>query len=168
MSDKPDPTAEEDLLDSIERSARRTRRILDDLFPELDKHNVNSPIQQRFLNAYILCGRISEAARKSKINYTTHHYWMHNDEAYQEAFQRARDMAGDIVEDEAMRRAVDGWEEPVFYQGQQVGVIVRYDGVLLAKLLAGFKPGVYHTKVDITTAGKALGVFFSEEAKDAI
>ncbi len=159
--------AEEECLASAEISVRRSRRIIDDLFPDLVSP-VDSPLQQRVLNAYILCGRVRAACKKAHVAHQTHYYWMKSDSAYQEAFERARVMAGDLVEDEAMRRAVDGWEEPVFFQGEVVGHVTKYDGTLLITLLKGYKPGVYHTKVDVTSSGKALGVFLSTEAQEAI
>ena len=158
---------EEECLASAAASVRRSQRAIDDLFPELASP-VDSPLQQRMLNAYILCGQVKPACRKARISHVAHYRWMRLDPTYREAFERARVMAGDLVEDEAMRRAVDGWEEPVFFQGQVVGHITRYDGTLLVTLLKGFKPGTYHTKVDVTSGGKALGVFLSPEAQEAI
>lgn len=49
----------------------------------------------------------------------------------------------DIVEDEALRRAVEGTEDPVFYQGEQVGSVTRYSDSLLVMLLKARRPEKY-------------------------
>lgn len=45
--------------------------------------------------------------------------------------------------DVAHKRAVDGWEEPVFQRGEQVGVIRRFDNRLLQFLLESDDPAKY-------------------------
>ena len=45
-----------------------------------------------------------------------------------------------MIEAEARRRAVDGVDEPVYYQGKEVGTVRRYSDVLLIFLLKGLRP----------------------------
>ena len=49
----------------------------------------------------------------------------------------------DKLEDECWRRAVDGYDEPIFFSGRQVGVVKRYSDTLLTVLLRGRRPEVY-------------------------
>jgi len=52
--------------------------------------------------------------------------------------------------EEAHSRAVDGWEEPVYFQGHKCGTVRRYSDKMLAMLLAGDDPAKFspHAQVD--------------------
>ena len=58
----------------------------------------------------------------------------------------------DLIEQEAMRRAVEGVPEPVFHKGEIVGHITKYSDTLLTKLLTGRRPDVYGDKKQIIGA----------------
>jgi hypothetical protein len=62
----------------------------------------------------------------------------------------------DILEPEAMRRAVNGVQEPVFHKGDVVGYKTRYSDQLMMFLLKGGKPDKYgnNVKVDGEIRGK--------------
>ncbi len=49
-------------------------------------------------------------------------------------------MGADLLEDEAVRRAKDGVEEPVYQGGKLVGHVQKYSDTLLIFLLKGAKP----------------------------
>ena len=102
-----------------------------------------SPNQRAFLAAYAECGTITAAAEAAKINRRQHHRWIEAGNGYQEAFAEARERAGDRLEEEARRRAVDGVPEPVFYKGKPVGAIRKYSDTLLIFLLKGARPEKY-------------------------
>src|SRR5258706_5162047 len=60
--------------------------------------------------------------------------------------------AADKLEAEAWRRATEGWDEPVFYQGVEVGTIRKYSDRMLELLLTGAKPEKYgKQRHEITT-----------------
>ena len=103
---------------------------------------INDKKKNDFLMTYIRCGSISKAARKCKIDRTTHYQWMKN-EKYAQAFEKARQHAGDLLEEEAYRRAVEGYSQPIYYKGEKVGSKKVYSDYLLAELLRGAKPEVY-------------------------
>lgn len=58
----------------------------------------------------------------------------------------------DSLEQEAVRRAVEGVEEPVFHQGEIVGHVTKYSDTLLAKLLTGRRPAIFGNKTEVTGA----------------
>jgi hypothetical protein len=59
----------------------------------------------------------------------------------------ASDIASDLLEEEADRRGRDGYDEPVFYRGEESGARRKYsDGLLLARLKA-LKPEHYREGV---------------------
>ena len=55
--------------------------------------------------------------------------------------------ATDMLEAEARRRAVDGFEEPVYYQGAVVGAVRKYRDRMLELLLKGHAPEKYKDRV---------------------
>ena len=67
--------------------------------------------------------------------------------------ERARIMAGDILEAEAHRRAVEGVEEPVgWYRGKPGGTVRRYSDNLLMFLLKGVLPERYKDRMEVAGA----------------
>jgi hypothetical protein len=65
------------------------------------------------------------------------------------------------MEDEAMRRAVDGWDEPVYQKGEQVGVVRKYSDSLLALLLRGRRPDVYRDNAQVQVSAPTVFVLES-------
>ena len=63
----------------------------------------------------------------------------------------ALDEAADILEAEARRRAVEGWDEPVFQKGEQVGVVRKFSDQLLITLMRADRPARFARRtVEIT------------------
>jgi hypothetical protein len=56
----------------------------------------------------------------------------------------------DALEAEARRRALEGWEEPVFFGGVVCGHVQKYDSTLLLLLLKAHRPGKFgdHARVE--------------------
>jgi len=79
---------------------------------------------------------ITESCDAVGVARQTSYDHMREDPAFQEAVDQAVEIG---VESSlipvARNRAVDGWLEPVFYEGQEVGTIRRFDNVLLWKLI---------------------------------
>lgn len=71
-----------------------------------------------FLTAYAVCGVISEACRKADVPRHSHYDWLADDETYRPRFEAAHAEACESIETEIRRRAIEGIEEPVIYQGQ--------------------------------------------------
>ncbi len=119
-------------------------------------NGIRRPKQRAFLAAYAECGNISEAARIAGVNRLSHYEWMH-DERYAEVFEQATEIAGDHLESVARHRAVDGWLEPVFYQGVQVGVILKRSDQLLMFLLKAMRPDKFRDNATIRHTGPTGG-----------
>ncbi|HEX9236082.1 MAG TPA: hypothetical protein VF972_07370 [Actinomycetota bacterium] len=100
-----------------------------------------------FLKMYVETASIATAAEAAGIDRRTHYRWLRQDDAYRTAAEEAREFAADLLEAEARRRAVDGVEEPVIYQGKDTGIrIRRYSDTLLIFLLKGARPEVYRDR----------------------
>ncbi len=70
------------------------------------------------LNTYRELASISAACRVVKIHRDSHYAWMRDDPVYRAEFAKAQEPAIQTLEDEAIRRAVYGVEEPVVHAGQ--------------------------------------------------
>jgi hypothetical protein len=82
--------------------------------------------------------------------------WREADADFAAAWAAAYAEGSDAIEEEARRRAMDGWDEPVFQGGEQVGVVRRYSDRLLERLLKGRKPELYGEQVAITNQSEPL------------
>lgn len=108
----------------------------------------NTRAQQRaFLDAFGQCGVVLLAAKATGIDRQRHYGWLKTDPDYQAAFTDAVEVAADTLEVELIRRARDGWQEPVFGklagrdQGTgQVGTITRFDSRLLELAIKRWRP----------------------------
>ena len=126
------------------------------------QHNATPLKRAAFLAAYQETGTIRAAAEAAGIDRTTHYRWL-DDPEYAELFYQAQQEAVESLEAEARRRAVTGWQEPIFYQGQVVGHRRRYSDTLLIFLLKGAMPDKYVDKVqqmDRVSSSAPLGVNF--------
>lgn len=101
-----------------------------------------------FLAAYAECGVISQACRAAEVARCSHYEWLQASAEYKEKFEEAHRSAVEALEAEARRRAVEGWEEPVFQGGELVGHKRRYSDMLLAMLLNGNLPEKYRNRVE--------------------
>lgn len=106
-----------------------------------------------FLSAFSELGTVRAAAEVAGIDRSTHYRWLEDPE-YAEQFARAQEEAGESLEAEARRRAVTGWDKPVYHQGQQVGARRRYSDTLLIFLMKGAMPTKY---VDRAAQPQTLG-----------
>lgn len=72
-----------------------------------------------FLNAYAKTGNLTEAGKRARCHRTNHYDWI-KDEVYKAAFDLAEEEAVQKLEATVRRRAEEGHEELVMYQGQVV------------------------------------------------
>ncbi len=66
-----------------------------------------------------------------------------NDPEFNKAWKAAEAIGLDALEDEVTRRGTEGWEEPVFYQGEVCGHIRKFSDTLLMCRLNGGRPEKY-------------------------
>ena len=77
------------------------------------------------------------------------------DPAFAAACEEAQQIAAKAMEDEAIRRAKEGWDEPVYHQGRIVGYNRRYSDTMLMFLLRGHMAEKYadRSKTEIEHKG---------------
>jgi hypothetical protein len=111
-----------------------------------------------FLEVIARTGNITVAAREAGIRRTLHYQIWLKDPEYAAAFEEASETASDLLIEEARRRAQEGWDEPVIYQGEQAYVkewnaetrqfemtqtplaVRKYDSLLLMFLIKARRP----------------------------
>jgi hypothetical protein len=116
-------------------------------------HGIAHPKKRAFLAALAQLGNVTAAAEHVGVARRTHYDWLEGDDAegtYAAAVREAIDQAGDLLEKEARRRAVEGVEKPVYQGGNKVGTIQEYSDVLLIFLLKGARPAKYRERYDVS------------------
>ncbi len=109
-----------------------------------------NPHQRAFLAAFRETGNVRLACEVAKVGRSSHYRWREKDTEYREAFDLAKEDATDVLEAEAHRRAVEGWEEAVgWYKGEAGGTVRKYSDVLLIFLLKSLRPDKYRERVDL-------------------
>jgi len=69
-------------------------------------------------------------------------------------WDQAIEAAVDKMEKECARRAFEGYQEPVFYQGQECGVMPRYSDTLAIFLLKAHRPERFRERYDVKSDNK--------------
>ncbi len=118
--------------------------------------------QEAFLAEYRQCATVTHSAKLALISRQRHYKWLEKDSAYAEAFEEAKTAATDALVKEARRRAIQGIEEPVIYQGKlstssdgKPLVIRKYSDTLLIFLMKGAMPETYRERHEVTGGGGA-------------
>lgn len=109
-------------------------------------------------------GNITLAARVAGISRQAAYNAKESDESFASAWAEAEDVAADLLEEEARKRAVDGTPEPVYYKGQMVGAVRRYSDNLLMFLLKSRRPEKFRDRSEVKHSG-GVGVTLTELLK---
>ena len=97
----------------------------------------------RFLVALENGHSVNAACKASGYARSRVYVWRREDAAFAAAWDAASAIASDLLEEEADRRGRDGYDEAVFFRGEESGSRRKYsDGLLLARLKA-LKPDNY-------------------------
>lgn len=96
--------------------------------------------EDEFLAAVETTGSVTAACKLVGLGRRTVYEWKEADPVFAARMEAAQDRGTDALEDEAVRRAVEGVDEPVFYQGAVAGYVRRYSDTLLMFTLKGRRP----------------------------
>lgn len=113
-----------------------------------------------FLEALASFGTVRHACEAADVGRSTVYEWREEDADFAAAWDAALEEAADTLEREAMRRAAEGVDKPVFQGGALVGFVREYSDTLLIFLLKGLRPEKYRERVD--TRGRMSHSFESE------
>lgn len=162
----PDEPQNPESLDGAEQSppklskayeTAQSLREIEQIDPEAAKSHplsvIQDPKKRCFLEAYLHTGTVGGAARACKIGSYTHTHWLQTDPAYRRAYEWCKLAKNADIEDALYTRAVHGWKEPVWHQGEKVGYNRKYDNRLLMFLAKARMPETYGQRVQVTGAG---------------
>jgi hypothetical protein len=86
---------------------------------------------------------VSTACEKTGLRRSSVYWLRNNDPAFAARWTEALDLGVEQLQDNAMKRAIDGVERPVWRGGEKVGSVTHYDNRLLQFLLKAHRPQVY-------------------------
>lgn len=104
---------------------------------------VNKARREAFLEMLAETASVTAASQATGVYRVKWYRLRKSDPAFAAAWDEALEIGIDAVEDEAIRRAVAGHEEPVYFQGQKVGAIRKYSDRMLMLLLRARRPRLY-------------------------
>ena len=127
--------------------------------------------QRAFLAAFAQTGVVRIASASAGIHRSAHNHWLHKDPDYAAAFAEAEEDAADLLEAEAIRRAVNGTRKKKFYKnrpimdsdGKQYEEF-EYSDSLLMFLLKGLRPAKFREGITVL---QTTGVNVQQIAQDA-
>lgn len=105
---------------------------------------------------------ISNAARAANVNRRTVYKWRDDDEHFAAEWDDALEEGTDLLEDEAVRRAYAGIEEPVgFFQGRSETMVKRYSDNLLMFVLKGRRPLKWKENISPDGGGNSINITYN-------
>lgn len=102
--------------------------------------------RMRFLEVLGDCAIVTRAAEAAGGSRSAFYAWRREDADFARDWDQAVELGIAALEDEALRRVLDGIEEPVFYQGRQVATVRKFSDPLLMFMLRARKPGRYRER----------------------
>lgn len=128
MSEKKDKLIRFDQAQPIEN--------LDKPIEECDIEDIKSPKKRKWLAALLETGGgIAKTAVLTGINHGNHYHWLRKDPVYAVVYKKVHERSIIVLEEEARRRAVEGVDEDVYFEGQKVGSRKKYSDNLLMFLM---------------------------------
>lgn len=85
-------------------------------------------------------GMLQRSARQAGVSPSTVRSHLKTDPTFKAAYEEARQDYIEQVEREAHRRAIDGWDEEVYQQGEYVGTVRKFDSRILELMLKRYVP----------------------------
>lgn len=128
--------------------------------PEMTAQKLEDKIraQELFLQAYMTSGRVDLATKEAGVCYQWPYYWAREEGSdFKQRWDEAREVAAQVLEDAAQRRAVVGVRRPIYQRGMLVGFERHYSDTLLSLLLKANKPEKYRERVSLESTGKDGG-----------
>ena len=115
---------------------------------------------QKFLDNVALGLPIVDAAQQASTTHVTLYRRRLKDPKLAEQWDEAYKQGTAVLEQEAQRRAVVGYLEPVFYQGKQIAQVRKFSDILLIFLLKARDPR-FKDRVDVTSGDQPITASFT-------
>jgi hypothetical protein len=121
--------------------------------------------QDAFLAAFAKCGVIGLACKNAGIARRTVYTWIDEELEFTDLWESLKEDYVEKLEQEADRRAIEGVDHPVTYEGEITATYKDYSDTLLIFRLKSLKPEKYRDNFHVT--GKVEQAF-DRETLDAI
>ena len=118
--------------------------------------------QADFLARFSTLASVSKACKLSRVPRSNIYDWLKIDTQFKQLYDLTADQALGALEDEAVRRAFEGTNRPVFQGGKKVGLIREYSDTLLIVLLKARAPEKYKDRMYQELTGKGGGPVATE------
>jgi hypothetical protein len=92
-------------------------------------------VAERFLDALVNTRHVQDAAKAAGVSKDALYRYRKMDPAFRAAWEEALERSDKLLRQEAMRRVMEGYLQPVFYHGKEIGTIRKYNDSLLLNLL---------------------------------
>lgn len=109
---------------------------------------------------------VKKAAEAAGVTRATCYRWRADDPHFEFDWDEAVEEGTDTLEDEAMRRARDGVDKPVYYQGKEVGTIKEYSDTLLIFMLKARRRQKFGDQAVITNTNARISDAPQEKTAD--
>lgn len=109
--------------------------------------------REKFLLAIGRTANVSRAALSIGVAREHLYRLREADPEFKVLWDSAVERGTDALEDEATRRGVAGYDEPVFYQGKKTGTVRKYSDTLLIVQLKARRPAKYRENVSTVVSG---------------
>ena len=123
-----------------------------------------------FCQALAEGGSVSKAASAVGVSRNAMYKLRKRDEEFAQEWDDAVESGTDVLEDEAVRRAKEGTDKPVFYQGVECGRVREYSDTLLIFMLKArrpekFRDGVVDKSEGVNQLAELVETMKAEHAK---
>lgn len=103
--------------------------------------------QATFIDRLAAGASISDAARGANVSRQTAYKYREKDPLFAAAWDDAVETVTDEIEQEAIRRAVKGVQEDIYFKGEKVGEVTKYSDPLMTEILRARRPNKYRPNV---------------------
>lgn len=121
--------------------------------------------EDRFLTVLRETCNVSEAAKAAGVGRRTVYEWRDADTAFRSSWDEAEQEAADKLEREAWRRAVEGTDKPITFQGAITATYKEYSDRMLELLLKAHRPEKFKERVSTEHTGALSLTVSSEDAE---
>lgn len=99
----------------------------------------------RWLCAYAMSASKAMAGREARVGHSTADYHLKNDPDFAAQADSAKEHTDDLLHIRCMQRCIEGDIEPVYWQGEVVGHVRKFDSRLQIEMLRAHMPDKFKT-----------------------
>jgi hypothetical protein len=116
------------------------------------RHTLPSEAEQQaaYLAALATDGTMRTGCKDGHVRFETVLKWREHDDTFVLRENQVKSEFADALEAEAVRRALVGYDRPIYQRGELVGYERVYSDMLLKLLLTAYKPEKFRERVDVS------------------